>query len=357
MAVRHVRMSDEAVDKNPGCLAGRQASWRDAGCFSCWFSSSRKAGGYSERLLLEPIQQRCVEWAEASPRRKSKVQSVEVHSEAKEGIHNWVNQDSTAACTPASSQDGSLIFCVFDGHGNLGHEVSAIAAERLPAHLAAWPGGALSSPWKALENAFLKTDDDIFRAMGPQVQYSGTTGVAILMDPEKRLLYIGNVGDSRAVLGRYVGKNGEAEALALTEDLKPAVPKERERIEHSGGVVLPMRIEGQDMGVDRVWDSVHRAKPGLAVSRSLGDGAARRFGVIPNAVITMHHIDPAVDRFVLIATDGLWDALSNDEAVQVVATSLLRGSPRLAGQALAEAVKRAEGGHFVDDTTTVLVVF
>merc|ERR1719221_288905 len=164
------------------------------------------------------------------------------------------------------------------------------------------------------------------------------------MDPGKGLLYIGNVGDSRAVLGRYGADHAKVEALALTEDLKPATPKERERIEQSGGVVLPMRIDNQDMGVDRVWDSRRRERPGLAVSRSLGDGAARRLGVIPNPVITMHKVDRGADRFVLLASDGLWDSLSNHDAVRVAAKSLQRGLPRDAVQELEEAVRRAEGG-------------
>lgn len=278
---------------------------------------------------------------------------------AKEGVDDWTNQDATAACAPPSNgQDDFLIFCVFDGHGFLGHQVAQLAAERLPAYLAAFPGGALSSPQKALREAFVKTDNDIWKSLGEDVEYSGSTGVAVLMDLGKRELHVGNVGDSRAVLGQYpVNSSAEAKAVALTEDLKPALPEERDRIELHGGYIRPMAgPDGQDVGVDRVWESAARTKPGLAVSRSLGDGAARTLGVVADPVVTRHTMT-ATDRFLLLGSDGLWDSLGNDQAVQMTSKYLQRNLPQVALKALTEAVRREEGGELADDTTTVLVVF
>ncbi|CAJ1459160.1 unnamed protein product, partial [Effrenium voratum] len=99
-------------------------------------------------------------------------------------------------------------------------------------------------------------------------------------------------------------------------------------------------------------------------SRSLGDGAARALGVIasPVAGVTNHQLQAQAqeekrirDRFIIIATDGLWDSLSNDEAVRIVAK--FQNMPAIALKALTEAVRRAEGDELVDDTTILLIRF
>merc|ERR1719190_24363 len=110
---------------------------------------------------------------------------------------------------------------------------------------------------------------------------------------------------------------------------------------------------GEDLGPARVWECAGRVRPGLAVSRSLGDGASRCLGVIAEPVITQHQLQPQ-DRFMLIATDGLWDTLGNDQAVRMAAKYLDRNLHQVALKALFEAVRRGEGGQLVDDTTAIL---
>merc|ERR1719401_2525777 len=142
------------------------------------------------------------------------------------------------------------------------------------------------------------------------------------MDPDRRVLHVGNVGDSRAVLGQCASSGWNA--LALTTDNKADSPDERERIELSGGTVMAMEgCDGEDAGPARVWEGPAREKPGLAVSRSLGDGAGRALGVIAEPVVTTHQLQP-MDRFLLIASDGLWDSLGNEQAVKIVAKYLER---------------------------------
>mmetsp|Transcript_132292 Transcript_132292/g.382463 ORF Transcript_132292/g.382463 Transcript_132292/m.382463 type:complete len:386 (-) Transcript_132292:95-1252(-) len=325
---------------------------------------------YPAPKQLDPVVP-CVLWEQLSTERRTGVAHVQVASWAKESTPGWVNQDATAACAAqgngelrgdlaaGSKNDGALFFCVFDGHGKAGHEVAGIASERLPSYLAAHSGGPLSAPRKAIEAAFRKTDDDIYRALGERVEYAGSTGVAVVMDPVKRVLHVGNVGDSRAVIGQC-SPSGSAlhwSAIPLTSDLKPDIPEEKERIELSGGVVGPLPgFSGADAGPMRVWDHQARDRPGLAVSRSLGDGAARALGVIAEPVVTLHQLQPQ-DKFMLIATDGLWDSLGNEEAVRIAAKYIERNLQHVAVKALLEAVRREEGGQLVDDTTVILVTF
>jgi len=346
--------------------AVRPASAPEAGCFDACFKMvlgypnvNNKSEGstyYPEKKALGPLPAPR-QWDEI-PKEKQAGLQVEVASHAKETPKGWINQDSSMAVLPAgcseNGTDGSLfLFGVFDGHGRLGHDASRIAATRMPGHLSNQPVHPAQNPGKALEGAFRNTDEDIFANMGSDVEYSGSTGVVVMFDQGKRLLTMANVGDSRAVLGRLDGSNWSA--IPLTTDLKPDLPEERERIELSGGTVCQYRDEcGVEDGPFRVWDGPGCEKPGLAVSRSLGDGAARALGVTAVPVVSKHHLQPQ-DRFLIIATDGLWDSLPNSEVVRVVAK--FQNMLPIALKALTEAVRRAEGDELTDDTTILLVRF
>ena len=90
--------------------------------------------------------------------------------------------------------------------------------------------------------------------------------------------------------------------------------KESERIIKSGGVIHPIQLDnGTYVGPERVW-AANSEGPGLAMSRSLGDQRAKRLGVTWEPDIKEYFITPN-DKFLLIASDGLWDALSNKECM------------------------------------------
>merc|ERR1712048_392933 len=169
-----------------------------------------------------------------------------------------------------------------------------------------------------------------------------------------------NVGDSRAVLARRVGDGWESQWLSF--DHKPDLDQERERIEMSGGVVAKARgKDGREMGTDRVWESHALEKPGLAVSRSVGDACGRTIGVIAKPTFKTHELQDT-DEFLIIGSDGLWDCVDPTLAIQDVARFLNNKSLRpaiatnLATKALVKRVRDAEGGALEDDTTVVIVV-
>ncbi|CAK9049970.1 Probable protein phosphatase 2C 73 (AtPP2C73) (AtPPC6, partial [Durusdinium trenchii] len=344
----------------------RTANAQEAGCFDSCFaaflgypnlSNSSTASYYPEKKALGPLPLPR-QWAEIPSEKRGNIQ-IEVVSHAKETPKGWINQDSAMAVLPAGCSEngdgggGVFLFGVFDGHGRMGHEASEIAASRMPGHLSNQPVHPSQNPGKALEGAFRNTDDDIFASMGADVEYSGSTGVVAMLDQGQRMLTMANVGDSRAVLGRLEGSTWCA--IPLTTDLKPDLPEERERIELSGGTVCQFRDdEGVEAGPFRVWDGPACEKPGLAVSRSLGDGAARALGVTAIPVVTKHHLQPQ-DKFLIIATDGLWDSLDNQEVIRIVAK--FQNMPSIALKALTEAVRRMEGDELSDDTTILLIRF
>lgn len=246
-----------------------------------------------------------------------------------------VNQDAAVLCQGYCAKDG--VFCgVFDGHGKNGHLASKIVRQRLPVLLLdekndmedlknessanffenrVTNDGDLSSErkfleWKKVyENAFEKMDDEIKLRQKVDCSFSGTTAVVVVKQDED--LFIANLGDSRAVLGTKT-ENGVT-AVQLTTDLKPGTPDEADRIRKSNGRVFALKREP---GVARAW--LPRVQcPGIAMSRCFGDFVMKNHGLISTPVVT-HHCIASDNLFVVLATDGVWDVLSNEEVVSTV---------------------------------------
>jgi len=186
---------------------------------------------------------------------------------------------------------------------------------------------------------------------GINITFSGTTAVFGIRVDER--LYVANIGDSRCVLCRQ--KSGDSfEAIPLSVDQKPENPKEKARIIKAGGRVEPLPgPPGEDCGPPRVW-LPEVDVPGLAMSRSIGDEISQRVGVISVPEITEHEIK-SNDIFAVWASDGVWEFLSNEQAVDIVwrAKDNLKNA---AANLVAEASKRwKQEEEVVDDITCVII--
>ncbi|CAE7681760.1 unnamed protein product, partial [Symbiodinium sp. CCMP2456] len=182
-------------------------------------------------------------------------------------------------------------------------------------------------------------------------------------DEQMRLrLFMANCGDSRAVLC-----TGGGTAVRLTEDHKPNLPAEKKRIEAADGGVVE---------VAGIWRAVLPQKKrilskiaGLAVSRSFGDKDFKGPDIVSaEPEITVHEadherrkrqrflqVDWDADEFVILATDGIWDVLSDKDSVGLVRQILQEGlSETKAAEAL---VKRAREKESQDDCTALVVRF
>ncbi|OEL35588.1 putative protein phosphatase 2C 50 [Dichanthelium oligosanthes] len=203
---------------------------------------------------------------------------------------------------------------VFDGHG--GAEVANYCRERLQVLLSQELGqlgkdlGEVSEldmkeHWDELfSKCFQRLDDEVSGRVSRLVggveestlvapENVGTTAVVAVMCSSH--LVVANCGDSRVVLCR--GK----EPVALSIDHKPDRKDERARIEALGGKVIQ-------------WNG-YRVSGILAMSRSIGDRYLKPF-VISKPEVTV--IPRAKDDDCLIlASDGLWDVVSNEEACKV----------------------------------------
>ena len=150
-------------------------------------------------------------------------------------------------------------------------------------------------------------------------------------------MYIANVGDSTIVLGKAnpkYGEAGEPEVIAevITRDHKPEDKKEKRRIEALGGSVSlsnkgVMRVVWERkrpiQTKSRIGEGCHVDRiPFLSVARSLGDlwSATKNneYLVSPVPDVYVHYFDLTKDKFIILASDGLWNMLKPQETVETV---------------------------------------
>ncbi len=163
-------------------------------------------------------------------------------------------------------EGGVGIYGVFDGHGRGGHDVSNFVKDMLPKLILSHPNFHTDDLTETLTYAFQETQ----RLLEHQTKLgvfnastSGTTGTVVVFKPPSSL-WVAHVGDSRCVLG--LRESGKMKAIDVTNDHKPELPGERERIIASGGSVIKPPMDFNH----RVYVKGQKY-PGLAMSRSLGD--------------------------------------------------------------------------------------
>jgi len=261
------------------------------------------------------------------------------------------------------------LFGVFDGHG--GAEVANYCRERLQVLLSQELSRLgkdlgevgvvdMKEHWDELfSKCFQRVDDEVSgrvsRLVGGvqesrQVAPENVGSTAVVVVACSSHLVVANCGDSRVVLCR--GK----EPVALSIDHKPDRKDERARIEALGGKVIQ-------------WNG-YRVSGILAMSRSIGDRYLKPFVISKPEVIVIPRAKD--DDCLILASDGLWDVVSNEEACKVarrqiqlwhrnngVTTSLCdKGdeSTDPAAQSAADYLMRLALKKGTEDNVTVIVV-
>ncbi|CAN6289912.1 unnamed protein product [Urochloa humidicola] len=221
---------------------------------------------------------------------------------------------------------GHHFFGVFDGHGcshvatSCGVRMHEIVAEEAAAGS---PVPDEAARWRdVMEKSYARMDAEAVgsrEAAGPaptcrcemqlpKCDHVGSTAVVAVVGP--RHLVVANCGDSRAVLC-----SGGA-AIPLSADHKPDRPDELERIHAAGGRVI-------------FWDGA-RVFGMLAMSRAIGDSYLKPF-VISDPEVRVVERKDGEDEFLILASDGLWDVVSNEVACKVVRACLRTGGAARGG--------------------------
>jgi len=255
------------------------------------------------------------------------------------------NQDALIMADDPSTN--TLILCVLDGHGEHGDGVAGHFRDQLAAEMISHPAWAVDVK-KASADAIAKVEHQIIRNFRVDTEFSGTTlSMAIIRG--NKITGV-NIGDSRVIIGKEEG--GKLIAEEFTHDHKPDTPKEKERIIATGGRVFAVEYDDGIDGPPRVWLG-NMDVPGLAMSRSLGDAVAHTAGVISDPEFTERELDPATDKFLVVASDGLWEFIDNTETVDMAVGG---GSPSESVNVLVkEANARWMKEEQVIDDTTIIV--
>ncbi len=233
-----------------------------------------------------------------------------VHQSLLTSVRSYQGHRSYMEDSYVMSDDG-LFAAVFDGHG--GSAVSGYLHQNIVQKVQARAPTDEQSNMKALKEALTELDEDVLAIEHWKFQGSTALAVIVNLEPEGGgSIITANVGDSRAVLSR------RGHAIDLSHDHKPNTPKEVERIQACGGDISWFGFHDAD-GAPIDGTGVYRINGNLAVARSIGDLTERPY-VTGEADVDSFPIDHEGDQFIIVATDGLWDVFSSEEAVQYVHT-------------------------------------
>lgn len=263
--------------------------------------------------------------------------------------------DTTAAAIPGKTSSDWMFWGVFDGHA--GWTTSAKLRETLVAYVARELNttykAALQDPHltyptaesvdAAIKSGFVKLDHEIvhdsvqkvLKAQSKRVAaellapaLSGSCALLSFYDSRSKELRVAVTGDSRAVLGRR-GSSGKWTATALSEDQTGGTPSEdaRLRAEHPNEPYVTMNgrilggLEPSRAFGDAVYKWTKETQDKMKKS-FFGRTASKHLKTPPyvtaEPVITTTKVDPSKGDFVVLATDGLWEMLSNEEVVGLV---------------------------------------
>ncbi|KAL3843345.1 hypothetical protein ACJIZ3_000748 [Penstemon smallii] len=270
---------------------------------------------------------------------------------------------------------------IYDGHG--GPETSRFINQHLFQHLKRFNAEHQSMSVDVIRKAFQATEDGFFSVvrrewpMKPQIAAVGSCCLVGIIC--SGTLYVANLGDSRAVLGRLVKATGEVLAIQLSAEHNASIESVRQELQS---------MHPDDPQIVVLKHNVWRVKGLIQISRSIGDvylkhpeynreplyqkfrlrEPFKRPILSADPAINVHQLLPH-DQFIIFASDGLWEHFTNQEAVDLVQNHPRSGSARrLVKTALQEAAKKREmrysdlkkidrgvRRHFHDDITVVVV--
>uniref|UniRef100_A0A7S0QGW5 PPM-type phosphatase domain-containing protein n=1 Tax=Cryptomonas curvata TaxID=233186 RepID=A0A7S0QGW5_9CRYP len=260
---------------------------------------------------------------------------------------DMVSAPLKAALLGKSRSKQMPVFAVFDGHGGDGasehaknHLVPNVV-EALEAQHAAGAEGddALREAYAA---GFARTEEQLRERAASTGDRSGTCAVCVVVWEQDGVftLHAANLGDCRAMVARR-DDSGKLVGVRVTDDQRAVTPDEKRRIEAAGGKVVDNRALGD-----------------LIPSRSLGDFKTK--DKCPGAVIATPDVRSfeltGRDRWLLLASDGLWDDLKVDRIMEILSKER---DPKAANKALSSAVIRKCGAkqHKPKDDLTIISVY
>lgn len=217
-------------------------------------------------------------------------------------------EDAHTTILDCEGKKNTSFFAVFDGHG--GSAAAKYAGRSTHLRVVNDEEFEKKNYPAALKNGFLGTDVDLRKDPGHAREPSGCTAVAVLITDDNHV-YCANAGDSRSIL------SSKGTAIPLSYDHKPTNQTEYERINKAGGFVQFGRVNGN-----------------LALSRAFGDFEFKQNHLLKpedqvvtaNPDIIDRKLEPD-DEFIVIACDGIWDCMTNQQVVNFVRERIANSVP------------------------------
>lgn len=188
-----------------------------------------------------------------------------------------------------------------------------------------------------LHDEILEADKILLDRMGRAAQFGGSTLCLVIVDITNKAIVCANVGDSRAIY-----RDTKGIAVEMSDDHKPDRKEELIRIKENGGFISNM---------DGCW----RVEGSLATSRALGDYPLKLKKVIiadPEIRTFTFKEFRNFPRFIIVASDGLWDVFKNQEACDYAKDKLKE--THFGARSL---MKKAYAKKSCDNITVIVVKF
>ncbi|XP_020588111.1 probable protein phosphatase 2C 2 [Phalaenopsis equestris] len=264
-------------------------------------------------------------------RREVEAESARYSVYCKRGRKRIQMEDRYSAALDLVGDPQMAIFGIFDGHG--GSKASEFASKNLGDRILkeamrgrGEEGGIMIE--EAVRNGYLGTDVEFLKDNAN----GGTCCVtAFVRDGD---LIVSNAGDCRAVM------SFSGEAKALTSDHRPSREDEKDRIESLGGYLDCSR---------GVW----RLQGSLAVSRGIGDSHLKQW-VTAEPETCVIKIEPECE-FLILASDGLWEKVSNQEAIDVARPICMDPQRPSSLSACKKLVELSVSRGSVDDISVLII--
>uniref|UniRef100_A0A6B2E7N1 Putative 205 kDa microtubule-associated protein n=1 Tax=Phlebotomus kandelakii TaxID=1109342 RepID=A0A6B2E7N1_9DIPT len=249
-----------------------------------------------------------------------------------EDRHVVVDDYNGLFAVKATDSQRTGFYAIFDGHGGL--DAAAYSVSHLHYHLSEsvfYP----DSPAEAIKDAFIRTDEAFIQKSEYRTLKGGTTALCVLHRPEEKWLYVGWVGDTQALLVK------NRKVFQTVKSHKADDESEQKRIARQGGACI-------------MYNGVWRVNGQLAITRAIGDVDYKPY-VTSEPEIMSIPLDGDED-FLIMASDGLWDHVKEDDAAITVynmaAQKATDNSPCIS-KCLVEKAK-ADGST---DNITIIIVF
>lgn len=262
------------------------------------------------------------------------------------------DEEGNHDCVVSGELPNGIAYCaLFDGHGEHGRLISqtllsataAVLLERCGQRGPQQLGDGLTLAFSDLHASCVALADGV-------ADLSGASGTVVLFSPETREVCVGNVGNSKAVIGKASGSFEQ-----LTKDHYATADGERARIVAAGGRVAATEdAQLGELGEMNVWKGAQVLQP---ISRSLGDLVGESVGVCSECAVRNFKLRSG-HRFLVLGSSGVWKVMTPSNVVDLLLSwTSVRDATGVAEKLCDEAMQRWSELWQSENTSVIVLLF